>query len=588
MSEKKDFLDKYLPYMTEEERKFVDKASPSDIRLAQRFSRLMLDDSIIENIKHNYTGWFDNFSKVLSEVMSPKEALVFGGLLAATSPRTAIHTNLLIALDLFEFWLDSNGNVSLDKVKEFRDKYKDDPRFPGLNRLMTPMLGNVMKVFSKPEELSKEGYLSFFSSGKIDSFRQNLLKAIAKSSQNSYLNEKGEAVTNDSWIFRAWGLSDKESSKAFGPSVYPLSSAAIRRFTELLNSGDTSRKWTPSEVQASLWELIRGLSRAVGRGASRHISNNPVVHIREFGFNVLDPSRRLVSTGDKDKVFKEIKPTDLSQYNFKDFFLAEPVANRIKSLVSKGSNIDKYKKPVEPYLPLDNTEKSQDVLADTKGYQQLKERVKDSAFRGSFMKFCKVKFSRARKADLIMASPSTEESLSFKEAARRLRSANVAAYVSLLKDALENIAPKIRVALGAWADGAEPSVVIETDSADEKSLKQAAAWAGLLSKQKAVLTFSPDDEGPHYLYKGYFKNLPLEEVNKRFDEANLYRTLVPEDDSIGFYVFSENPVDTDSLRKKDEQFFVETQRGKGEFIGSDTRASAAKLFRDILDREKAS
>lgn len=54
--------------------------------------------------------------------------------------------------------------------------------------------------------------------------------------------------------------------------------------------------------------------------------------------------------------------------------------------------------------------------------------------------------------------------------------------------------------VGAWADGAENSTMMETYSKDPEALRLSAAMKGALANQKAVLTFQTDPKGPHTLY----------------------------------------------------------------------------------------
>ena len=54
--------------------------------------------------------------------------------------------------------------------------------------------------------------------------------------------------------------------------------------------------------------------------------------------------------------------------------------------------------------------------------------------------------------------------------------------------------------IGAWADGAENSVLSEIKNPDWDTLKTSGAMKGFLADQKAVLLFKQDDEGKAVLY----------------------------------------------------------------------------------------
>lgn len=579
-------------FMTEKELAEASKVGLGGQRIIAKLLKLAFDPSIVNNI--DKVDWYDEFSKTLASAFDKDEAAVFGGLLAATSPRTAVLQNLLLSLDLFEIWV-SEGKKPLtsEKLKEIKDKLPAS-KFPGIKFFMKTHMNGVEKVFTEPEKLLNQGYLSFFQTGKIDSFRQNLLRYL--------LPQNDIAVTNDSWVFKSMGFNQNDSKEAFKKQIYPFVSSYVRYLTDLANK-NRDKPLSPSDTQASLWLLFRGLDRALGRAkisSTATGASNPYVSLENLvpGLYIKDPSRRFVGLKEKtdnlkEQVFKEIQPHDFIQYDYRDLLSVPAINDRLKRINPEVAKKIAVELPKEGKAVLPKGQPNSSILTPTKGLEQMKERATGSSFVSTRLIYSKefdsVKnYSRARKGDIAFASPSTDVGLSFKEAFRRLSSSQTAAYISLLSDALKKISPTIKRALGVWLDGAEPSVVIETDTNDPNTLDYIGAWAGLLGKQKSVLVFSPDEKGDEYLYHGEV-SAPIDRADKMFNDVGItYRTLVPNEKSTSFYLYQTDEELAKKLKERGEQDGVPVSykaiKGKGKFMGADERAKAASIFRDTIDQ----
>jgi hypothetical protein len=102
----------------------------------------------------------------------------------------------------------------------------------------------------------------------------------------------------------------------------------------------------------------------------------------------------------------------------------------------------------------------------------------------------------------LFISPNTEENLSLAEASQRLESPAHRQYRLLVGDVLRELGlPGIIAhdAVGDWSDGVENSLFVVLPRADDDVLRCAAAWFGLLARQKSVLAFHADPDGPDVL-----------------------------------------------------------------------------------------
>ena len=131
--------------------------------------------------------------------------------------------------------------------------------------------------------------------------------------------------------------------------------------------------------------------------------------------------------------------------------------------------------------------------------------------------------------------------------------------------------------LGAWSDGAEPSVMTEYKTTDLKSVVAAAAMKGALANQKAVLVFQKDKKGDSYLLEFQGKGT-LEKVNKdMLEDGVTFHTLEPITDKSGrvtganVIVWAGDKDTFDAVEKGANRYGSKIQytQGTGQFIGTE-------------------
>lgn len=189
-------------------------------------------------------------------------------------------------------------------------------------------------------------------------------------------------------------------------------------------------------------------------------------------------------------------------------------------------------------------------------------------------------------------SPNQQE-LSFDAALHALRSQDHQEFRQTAASVFEKLGLPFSQedAIGDWVDGAENSLVqsVHGDHDLNKS-RLAAAWVGLLGKQKSVLHFVADPRGPDAVYHAHVPVTDLGLLRQQLDQHKIpFRTLVPSSTGTGVTLFDEG-------KKTRDQFMtfarlhnapVRETSGRGEFIGGSDRASAAKVYREIIDRAEA-
>jgi hypothetical protein len=188
-------------------------------------------------------------------------------------------------------------------------------------------------------------------------------------------------------------------------------------------------------------------------------------------------------------------------------------------------------------------------------------------------------------------SPNIDENVDFNEAANRIQSHRT----KLLMQADEEISDYFgtdtneTVGVGAWADGAEQSIIVD-GRGDFEAFKAHMALSGLLADQKAVIAFTNDAKGPDSVYRLSVGNRPLREVHADLLEAGVqFHTLRKGDHGVDVFVFSQGSEQEvkDAVAKAAESFGVDevaTVRGYGEFIGSwDSREEGRAAYEAVLD-----
>jgi GNAT superfamily N-acetyltransferase len=149
--------------------------------------------------------------------------------------------------------------------------------------------------------------------------------------------------------------------------------------------------------------------------------------------------------------------------------------------------------------------------------------------------------------------------------------------------------------IGAWADGAENSVMTTVKNADWDTLRAAGAMKGYLADQKQVLLFRQQSGGPAALYT-FEAPGTVDQIHKDLLEDGVaFHTIVPHEGSgATVHVADLDGSAHDAVAKAAERYdtTVEFQRGNAEFIGTvqesgtdrDQRDDARRAYREIIEK----
>lgn len=190
-------------------------------------------------------GWYENSAKALVSVFG-SDAPRFAALLAALSPQCSVQTNLLNAMNLWKNW--TAAGRPQDRASIMRIAGQSVQGDKGEKSVLDAWKNNSVSA------LTAKDFTNFKLSGpKVNSFYLNLI---------GVTNE----VTNDAWMSNFANLDQEIFSGSLnkagtdpgkGPG-YLAGNIVVRqaadRLTEL-----TGEKWTPAEVQETVWSWAKAL-----------------------------------------------------------------------------------------------------------------------------------------------------------------------------------------------------------------------------------------------------------------------------------------------------------------------------------------
>jgi ADP-Ribosyltransferase in polyvalent proteins len=189
-------------------------------------------------------GWYKGSARAIATVFGP-DAPRFAALLAAMSPQTSVEINLRNALATWKNWVLADRPQSKAEILQIMGRSVEGSR--GVDSVLAAWVPNTVRALTDPNPMADV----LLSGPKVNSFMRNLVGDV---------NE----VTNDAWMANfalvnqtmfAGGLNKTDSGK--GPGYLAMSSqvrGAAARLTEL-----TGEKWTPAEVQETIWSWSKTL-----------------------------------------------------------------------------------------------------------------------------------------------------------------------------------------------------------------------------------------------------------------------------------------------------------------------------------------
>lgn len=193
---------------------------------------------------------------------------------------------------------------------------------------------------------------------------------------------------------------------------------------------------------------------------------------------------------------------------------------------------------------------------------------------------------------ILFLSSNTEEGLTLEESLRRLAAPPQQQSRHLATAILRKLGAGpvlVHDALGDWEGAVENSMVVELpDAPDHATLRWAAAWFGLLARQKAVLAFRSDPTGDDLLLVLHVPGL-LQEVRDLLDGHAIHdRTILLEADRCRVLILDEGGARHRQLQAIAQQAKAHliSQRGRCEILAAPTREEAGKHYRAILRENK--
>jgi hypothetical protein len=138
-------------------------------------------------------------------------------------------------------------------------------------------------------------------------------------------------------------------------------------------------------------------------------------------------------------------------------------------------------------------------------------------------------------------------------------------------------------AIGAWSDGAEPSVMTQTKGESWDRLKLAAAMKGHLGDQKAVLVFKEGEPGGSAIKASFPATGSLDDIHKNLlADVLAFHTLEPIEGGAIVHVADMDGSLHDAVVKGANRYGaeVDTRQGRVEFIPPDTKGETDREQRD--------
>ena len=190
-------------------------------------------------------GWYENSAKALVTVFG-NDAPRFAALLAALSPQCSVQTNLLNALNLWKNWTAAGRPLERSKIMEIAGRSVQGDK--GEESVLDAWKNNSVRALTS-NDLSK----LVISGPKVNSFFQNLIGVT-------------EEVTNDAWMANFAfvdqklfsGSLNKKGTEPGKKAGYLTQSFIVREAADRLTKL-TGEKWTPAEVQETVWSWAKAL-----------------------------------------------------------------------------------------------------------------------------------------------------------------------------------------------------------------------------------------------------------------------------------------------------------------------------------------
>lgn len=236
-----------------------DELGPLMKRTAEKLVRLFKDapdSNEMASIAYSgraKRGWYQHSGQAIAELFGSEDAPRFTALLAALSPQTSVESNLENAARTWTNW--NNAGRPTDPNEIIKIMGRSVQGTGGDVSVLDAWKGNTVRALTHPDPAN-----ILLSGPKVNSFAANLRGVV-------------DEVTNDAWMATYSGM-DPETlaaarrgnpegdtiGKSFGYKSpgYIAMSARAREAANILTRR-TGQKWTPAEVQETVWSWVKTL-----------------------------------------------------------------------------------------------------------------------------------------------------------------------------------------------------------------------------------------------------------------------------------------------------------------------------------------
>jgi hypothetical protein len=200
-------------------------------------------------------GWYEGSTQAIIQVFGP-DSQRFAALLSATSPQTSVESNLFNALQVWKNWTAAGRPTDRESIVRVMGDSVQGSK--GEESVLDAWINNSVRALS-----AEDPSTVVLSGPKVNSFMLNL---------QGNVNE----VTNDAWMAAftyvdqnlfSGGLT-KGGDPGKGPG-YIAMNARVRETADYLTKF-TGEKWTPAEVQETIWSWAKTLyETASAKGETR-------------------------------------------------------------------------------------------------------------------------------------------------------------------------------------------------------------------------------------------------------------------------------------------------------------------------------
>jgi hypothetical protein len=181
-------------------------------------------------------GWYARSCDAIRHTFGP-DTVRFVALLAALSPQTSIQSNASNALAVWDAWVAAGRPVDRERIVAIMGA---NVQGNGTVASVLPAwINNSVRALATPNPADIR-----LSGPKVASFMANLLGNC-------------EEVTNDTWMAQVMGANPERLRQDGRKSpLYKAMNAVVRHAADILTD-DLGERWTPAEVQETVWSFTR-------------------------------------------------------------------------------------------------------------------------------------------------------------------------------------------------------------------------------------------------------------------------------------------------------------------------------------------